>query len=267
MPHDLHGLPIAITGAGTGIGRATAIACAAAGMRVALAGRREEALRAVEAAITSAGGRAIVVPTDVADAGQCERLVDQTVLAFGSIYAVFANAGYGLRGPVHELADGAIRDIFETNFWGTLNTVRPALRHMLAARRGHLVICSSCLSKLGTPYTAPYSATKAAQDHFGRAMRIELRPLGVRVSTVHPVGTRTGFSDAAAERSGGARRSLRAPGAFTQAPERVAGAVVRCLRRPRGEVWTSTPARLALGAAVAFPGIADRLLRRAYGRA
>jgi short-subunit dehydrogenase len=236
-------------------------------MPVALAGRREGALREVEAAITGAGGRAIVVPTDVADAAQCERLVERTVEAFGSIHAVFANAGYGLRGPVHELADDAIRAIFETNFWGTLNTIRPALRHMLEAGRGHALICSSCLSKLGTPYTAPYSATKAAQDHFGRAMRTELAPRGVYISTVHPIGTRTEFSQAAAERSGGSRRSLRAPGLFTQTPERVAGAIVACLRRPRGEVWTSTTVRLAMAAAVAFPGLADRVLSRAYRHA
>lgn len=264
MPRDLTGLPIAITGAGSGIGRATALACAEAGMPVALAGRREQPLLEAADAIRDAGGRAIAVPTDVADPEQCERLIARTVEAFGAIFAVFANAGYGIRGPVHELTDAAIRDIFETNFWGSLNTVRPALRHMLAARRGHVLFCSSCLSKLGAPFTAPYSATKAAQDHFGRAMRHELAGSGVHVSTVHPIGTETEFAQTAADRSGGARRSLPAPRLFTQPPERVARAVVACLRRPRGEVWTSVPVRLAFGAAVAFPGLADRLLARKY---
>lgn len=234
MGEVLTGRPIAITGAGTGIGRATAIACARAGMPVALAGRRIEPLEEVRESIESAGGRAIAAPTDVADAEQCRDLIRRTVDAFGPIYSVFANAGYGLRGPVDALEDSAIRAIFETNFWGTLNTIRPALEVMLPEGQGHVLICSSCLSKIGTPYTAPYSATKAAQDHFGRAMRHELSGRGIRVSTVHPIGTRTEFFDASARRSGGSRGAKKPPAMFTQSPERVASAVVRCLRRPRG---------------------------------
>ena len=266
MTLHLPGRPIAITGAGTGIGRATAIACAAEGMPVALAGRREDPLREVEEIITRAGGRAMVSVTDVAHADQCAALIDQTVVAFGAIYAVFANAGYGLRGPVHTLSDQAIRDIFETNFWGSLNVIRPALPHMLAAGAGHILMCSSCLSKLGTPFTAPYSASKAMQDHFGRAMRHELAPLGLHVSTIHPIGTRTEFIDAANRASGGTGGSLPPPRAFTQPAERVARAVVACLQRPRGEVWTSRTIRLAFAAATACPGLADwamaRIIRR-----
>lgn len=260
MRRDLRGLPIAITGAGTGIGRATALACARAGMPVALAGRREAPLREVERAVVGAGGRALVVVTDVADRAQCDALIAATLEAFGSVHAVFANAGYGLRGPVHELTEASIRDIFEVNFWGTLHTLRAALPCMLEARRGHLLICSSCLSKIGTPYTAPYSATKAAQDHFGRAMRHELAGLGIDVSTVHPIGARTDFVDTAAQISGGHRSSLPPPRLFTQSPGRVARAVVSCLRRPRGEVWTSTTVRLAFALATAMPGLADRAL-------
>lgn len=266
MTADLAGLPIVITGAGTGIGRATAVECARAGMPVALAGRREEPLRETARAVEAAGGRALVVPTDVADADACRRLVEATVEAFGTVYAAFANAGYGLRGPVHELDDRAIREIFETNFWGSLFLLRPALAHMLAnrkdeARVGHLLMCSSCLSKIGSPFTAPYSASKAMQDHFGRAMRHELAGARVHVSTVHPIGTRTEFFDAAARREDSIGRGIPPPQAFTQPPERVARAVVRCLQRPRGEVWTSTTVRLAFAAATAFPGIADRAIR------
>ena len=264
MPQpSLTGLPIAITGAGSGIGRATAIACARAGMPVALAGRRTDRLHAVRDEITALGGRAVAIRCDVAHPDDCRTLIDACASEFGRIYAVFANAGYGLRGAVHELHDDAIRAIFETNFWGTLHTIRPALDHMIAARRGHVLICSSCLSKLGAPFTAPYSATKAAQDHFGRAMRLELAPLGIRVSTIHPIGVDTEFAAAAAARPPGAdARNIPSPAAFTQSADRVARAIIACLRRPRGEVWTSLGARLAFAAAVACPGLADRVLRR-----
>jgi short-subunit dehydrogenase len=268
VPIALEGLPIAITGAGTGIGRAAAIACAEAGMPVALAGRREAPLREVESRIAGAGGRAIVVPTDVRDAEACRALVARTVEAFGSIYSVFANAGYGLRGAVHELEEHAIREIFETNFWGSMHVVLAALGPMRSAGRGHVLFCSSCLSKIGVPRTAPYSASKAMQDHFGRAMRHELGPLGIHVSTVHPIGTRTEFFETAAERPESKGKGMAPPRALTQPPERVARAVVRCLRRPRGEVWTSIGVRLALGAATAWPGLADWAIARALkGRA
>lgn len=270
MKIDLAGLPIAITGAGTGIGRATAVACAGAGMPVAISGRREDPLREVEAQILRAGGRVLVLPTDVADPEACAGFIGATVETFGDVYAVFANAGYGLRGAVHELPDGAIRRIFETNFWGSMHVIRPALAHMLGrpgdrTPRGHILMCSSCLSKLGTPFTAPYSASKALQDHFGRGMRHELAPLGVHVSTVHPIGTRTEFFDAAAAREDSRGAGARPPGMFTQPAERVAEAVVACLRRPRGEVWTSRTVRFAMAAAVAFPGVCDWLLSRKFG--
>src|SRR5882724_761167 len=124
---DLTGKPIAITGASSGIGRATAIACAAAGMPVALGARRVEKLESAVREITAAGGRAIAVPTDVDKPEDCRRLVDRTVAEFGSIYAVFANAGYGFEKAMADTTDAELRAIFETNFFGTMNTIRPAM--------------------------------------------------------------------------------------------------------------------------------------------
>ncbi len=262
---DLAGLSIAITGASSGIGRATAIACAAAGMPVAVGARRLDRLESLVAEIKAAGGRAIALETDVDKPEDCRRLIDATAGAFGSIYAVFANAGYGLEKPIHETPDAELRAIFETNFWGTINTIRPALERMLPAHGGHILVCSSCLSKLGMPFHGHYSATKAAQDHIARAMRAELRGTGVHVSSVHPIGTSTELFDRSAERSGSVR-AIRTPMFMRQPPERVARAVVRCLRRPRGEVWTSIPMRLAFAAATAFPGMTDFALGRMTDR-
>src|SRR6187549_2932574 len=102
---ELRGKPIAITGASSGIGRATAIACARAGMPVAAAARREDRLEGLVEEINRAGGRAIAVRTDVTDAGDCERLIAGTVEAFGSVYAVYANTGYGMEKAVHLMSD------------------------------------------------------------------------------------------------------------------------------------------------------------------
>jgi short-subunit dehydrogenase len=259
---DLTGLPIAITGASSGIGAATAVACAAAGMPVALGARRGDKLAETARRIREAGGKAVCVEMDVTKPEDCQRLIDETLIAFGSIYAVYANAGYGLEATVEDTSDEAMRAIFEVNYFGTLNTIRPALAPMKAAGRGHVLICSSCIAKLSVPYYAAYSATKAAQAHIGRAMNIELEPLGIRTSIVCPIGTRSEFFDKVKTETGANRLVVHTPKQFMQSPELVAAKTVACLRRPRAEVWTSLPTRLSMALCNAFPGIEHFVLRK-----
>ena len=267
MPSSLTNLPIAITGASAGIGRATALACARAGMPVVLGARREDKLQAVAEEIRAAGGQATTYVMDVASTHDCERMVDVCVETYGSIYSVFANAGYGFEQPFAETPDEDIRKIFEVNFWGTINTIRPALPHMQQAGRGHVLINSSVIGILPTPFYGPYCATKAAQHHIGRAMNLELEPDGIHTSTVHPVWTKTEFADVVRDNSGGGSMSDSKPSFLIQSPDTVAKAVVKCLRKPRSEVWTSRTARFGAAMFVAFPGLADMIFRRMVKKA
>ncbi|GAB4384535.1 MAG: SDR family oxidoreductase [Phycisphaerales bacterium] len=271
MPIDLASKPIVITGASSGIGRATAIACAEAGMPVAVMARRTDRLDALVQAIRSRGGRAICLAGSVEDVNACRRLVERCRQEFGSVYAVFANAGYAIEQPVLSMSDQAVRAMFEVNFFGSLNIIRPASEIMRAQGQGHVLWCSSCLSKISLPRYAAYCATKAAQDHFARSMRLELRASGIAVSSIHPVGTRTELFDGIEHNSpGGASLIDRSRNTCAHSPERVARAVVRCLRRPRGEVWLSTSTRILIAFGVALPGLADvvidRLARRRIAR-
>lgn len=261
MAIELAGKPIAITGASSGIGRAAALACARAGMPVAAAARREDRLRELVREIEGLGGRAIGAALDVTDGAACAAFIARAEAELGPLYAVFANAGYGLERAIHDMTEQELREIFETNFWGSLNVIRPALRGMLERSSGHVLWCSSCLSKVGTPYSGAYSATKAAQDHLGRAMRHELKGRGLRVSTVHPVGTRTELWEVLERRSGGTTAIAGKPNRmFLQSAEHVADAVVKCLRRPRGEVWTSPTVRLLFALLNAAPQTGDMVL-------
>jgi len=272
MGVDLAGKSVAITGASSGIGAATAVACAKAGMRVALFARREDKLHLVRERVESAGGRAIVVVGSVDEDADCARLIAETHDAFGTVDAVLANAGYGVEVPTLDMADADIRAMFETNFYGSLRVLRPAVEIMRgqgaggAGSRGHLMFVSSGLSKIGIPRFAAYSATKAAQDYFARAMRIELAGEGIAVSSVHPVVTNTEFSEAAERRGKGPRVfTKRSPGGLTHSADTVANAIVKRLRKGKGgEVWTSLPARLGLGAAVMCPGMTDWAMGRMY---
>lgn len=266
MRIELAGRSVAITGASSGIGAATAIACAKAGMRVALLARRAEKLEQVRAQIEAMGVRAIVVVGSVDDDADCGRLIAETRDAFGTVDAVIANAGYGIETASCDMPEADIRAMFETNFYGSLRVLRPATEVMREQGSGHLMFVSSGLSKIGIPRFASYCATKAAQDHFARAMRIELAGEGIAVSSVHPVVTNTEFSEAA-ERRGKSPRvfTKRSPGGFTQSADTVANAIVKRLGKGKGgEVWTSLPAKLGLGATVMFPGMTDWALGRMY---
>ncbi|MGQ0628334.1 MAG: SDR family NAD(P)-dependent oxidoreductase [Phycisphaerales bacterium] len=266
MAIDLKGLPIAITGASSGIGAATAVACAEAGMPVVLAARRLDRCQDLAATIRARGGEAVATACDVTDKASCETLVATTISTFGSIYALYANAGYGVESAADTLPDDQLRAIFETNFFGTINAIRPALVPMKAAGRGHVLICSSCLGRMAVPYFSAYSATKAAQLHIGRAMRIELAPLGISVSTVHPIGTRTEFFGKVKAADGSDPALVNAKDSiFMQDASFVARRTVACLRRPRSEVWTGTMGmltRLGMSVCTALPGIENPILAR-----
>lgn len=265
-----------ITGASSGIGAATALACARAGMPVALGARRADKLVGVRDQIVAIGGRAEILETDVTREAQCAQLVQACVSAFGSVYAVYANAGYGDESPLHEMSDERVRAMFETNFFGSLNIIRPALARMLEKPpapgeryRGHVLWCSSCLARMTLPRYSIYSATKAAQAMCASSMRHELRPLGVFVSSVHPIGTATEFSDQVTARAGGVRKTIQTPARLKQTPDFVAECTVNELRSPRGEVWTGFKGwltRVGMGAAIMMPGVSDWALERVAAR-
>ena len=123
--------------------------------------------------------------------------------------------------------------------------------------------CSSCVAKFALPYFGAYAATKGAQDLFCQAMRVELAPAGIHVSTVHPITTTTEFFDVSAQVSARTDHPTglhHTPRTFRQSPDRVGRAVVRCLRRPRPEVWTSRMARIM----AALRGVCPRLMDRQF---
>ncbi|MGE0481016.1 MAG: SDR family NAD(P)-dependent oxidoreductase [Phycisphaerae bacterium] len=262
MSTELLDRVMVITGASSGIGAATALHCARAGMHVVLTARRRDRLDALAGQVRALGREAEVLAGDAADPDLAERLLDAAERRFRRFDVVFANAGYGIRRAAHETSMPELRAIFEVNFFAACDLLRLAARRLLAAKRtGHLLMCSSCVAKFTLPECSAYSATKAAQNHVCRAMRMELRRFGIEVSSVLPVRTATEFFEAAAERSGLARPAA-VSGPMTQSADVVARAVVRCLRRPVPEVWTSFSARFGASLMTLFPRFMDFVARR-----
>ncbi|MAD78267.1 MAG: hypothetical protein CMJ51_02720 [Planctomycetaceae bacterium] len=269
---DLRDKTILITGGGTGIGSATAIEAAGAGMRVMVTGRRSAPLERVVSLIRDQGGEATAHVGDVSEEGASRRMLDSMNDAFGGTDAIFANAGYGIEKPVLDADESDVRRLFEINLLSAVDLLRNGGLDMRASGRpGHLLGCSSILGKFTLPRYGLYSATKAALTHVCRSMRVELSGTGISVSSVHPVTTRTEFFEVAAETSGvGHGPALRADGTprhaprmFVQPPEKVARAVIRCLRRPRAEVWTTLSGRVANGVFELVPPIYDLVLHSA----
>ncbi|MHC4990399.1 MAG: SDR family NAD(P)-dependent oxidoreductase, partial [Planctomycetota bacterium] len=175
MPRELTDKTIVITGASSGIGAATAIACAEAGMDVVLSARRSERLEDVAGEVRQRGRRAEIVAGDVCDPGMSVRLLDHANEVLGGFYAVFANAGYGLEKHVIDVPHDELRRVFDVNFFASVELAQEAARRLVDREEpGHLLMCSSCLAKFTMPGYSAYSATKAAQNHVCRAMRLEL---------------------------------------------------------------------------------------------
>lgn len=274
MKADLHNRVIVVTGGSSGIGAATAIACAEAGMDVVIGARRKDRLDEVARVAEEKGRRCLTQVCDVNKTDDINCLVKRTIEEFGRLDVMFANAGYGLYGPVMEISDQDMRDILETNFFGTLRCIRAAVEVMRTCAvdrneicrgsRGHILICCSAAGRIGLPKYGAYSATKAAQDMIASSLRAELFQDGICVSSIYPIGTRTEFAFKSTALSSELKRPVipSADDQYLQSPERVARAIIRCLQRPRPEVWPHIGSRLSIAACSLMPGLSAWAMRR-----
>lgn len=229
---DLTDLAVAITGASSGIGAATARALAAEGASVVLGARRVDRLSDLAAEL---GPKVAVVEMDVREPADSARLVEQAFATFGRLDALVANAGIGAYGGIMDLSDDQLRVMMDTNVAGTVWPIRAAVPGFVDAGGGDIVIVASVAGLRGAGDEAVYAATKFAQVGLAGGLDRELRDSGVRVSTIAPGGTATEFAM-------GAGRTPDMPGlADMMRAEDVAEAVVTVLRQPlsmRTLVWS-----------------------------
>ena len=186
----IEGTVIAITGATSGIGRATARLLASKGALVAITGRRKDRLS--DLATEIGADHCVWVPGDIKDPETSTRLIQAAIDRFGHLDSLIAAAGWGAYGGVLEGTDSELADMVEANFLGTVWAVRAAVREMRSG--GDLIIISSVAGLRGGANEAVYAGTKAAQLIFAGAVDREVRTSGIRVTTVCPAGVNTEFA-------------------------------------------------------------------------
>jgi NAD(P)-dependent dehydrogenase (short-subunit alcohol dehydrogenase family) len=185
---------VLITGALTGIGRATAMAFAKEGARIVVSGRSDEAGQKVAAEIRASGAEAEFVHADVRHEDEVRKLVDQTVARFGRLdVAVNAAGTEGEPGPVTEQSAESYAATFDTNVLGTLLSMKHELRVMLAQGHGSIVNLSSVVGRIGAPGASVYVASKHAVEGLTKSAALEATAFGVRVNAVAPGPIDTGM--------------------------------------------------------------------------
>jgi short-subunit dehydrogenase len=184
-----------ITGASSGIGRLLALRLAREGAEVALVARRAEELEKVAAEIETAGGRALVLPCDVADAGGSAACAQRAIEHFGRIDVLVNNAGYGRHRRFLEWGLPDMERVMRVNYFGALYFTKALLPAMVAHGEGWIVFVASVAGRLGIPEEAAYSASKFAMVGLAEALSLEVEDLGIHVLTVCPGAVRTPFFD------------------------------------------------------------------------
>src|SRR5215207_5459316 len=191
MDIDLSGRVVAVTGASSGIGEATALACAEAGAAVSLAARRTDRIEALAERIRAGGGTALAVATDVADEAQANAFVRRTHEELGRLDVLVNNAGVMLLGPIEDAPTDEWRRMLDANVFGVLYCTHAALPLMREQGGGHIVNVSSVAGRVSRAGSGVYNLTKHGVGAFSEALRQEVAGRHVRVSLVEPGATTT----------------------------------------------------------------------------
>ena len=248
---------IIITGASSGIGRATAVALGRQRANLVLVARRAPLLASLESEVKEAGGTATSMVLDLRDRAHVEQMVAATRDRFGRLDVLINNAGFGYWGTVEETPPAVVREIFDLNFEAPLLASQLAIPIMRAQGGGHIINVSSVVGRRGLPLSGIYCATKFALQGISESLRLEVRHAGIDVTVVNPAATHSEFGEHV--RYGKVKHRFKSTGRI-QTAEEVAEAIVRCIRTPKLEVYPNVTSRIVTWISALSPAIMDRIL-------
>jgi short-subunit dehydrogenase len=249
---------VAITGASAGIGRALAAVFGARGWNVALLSRNRERLLEAQREIERLGGRALVLPLDVADAQAVSSAADRIMTEWGAIDVWVNNAMATIYAPVHQVSADEFKRVTDVTYLGTVHGTLAALRHMREQNAGTIVQVGSALAYRSIPLQSAYCAAKSAVRGFTDSLRSELIHEGsaIRLTMVQLPAVNTPQFDWARSRLS---RKLQPVPPIHQ-PEPVAEAIYRAARDAPRELWVGTPAIKAILGQMVAPGWLDHMM-------
>lgn len=255
---------VVITGASSGIGRGAARAFAGRGADVVLAARSEQSLAEVAAECRQAGGRTLVVPTDVTDEAAVDRLAHRAAARFGRIDVWLNNAAVIAYGRFEETPGDVYRRIIETNLFGQVHGARAVLPHFRRQGAGVLINMASLYAKMTSPYVGAYITSKFGVLGFSEVLRQELHDApDIHVCTVLPASVDTPIFRKAANYTGRAGR----PVPPVSDPRRVVRVILACVERPRPEVTVGQVGHALAWAHALLPPLYNRLVPWVVDRA
>ena len=246
---------IIITGASSGIGKALAFECARQGARLVLASRSaidDPELRKISAAI-------LYVPTDVTKESDCQALIQKAVDKFGRIDVLICNAGISMRALFAEVDLNVIRQLMDTNFWGTVYCTKYALPYLLQSR-GSVVGVSSIAGYKGLPGRSGYSASKFAMQGFLEVLRIENLKKGLHVLIACPGFTASNIRNVALSKNGTAQGETPLDESKLMPAEDVANKIIAAIKQKKHRLILTSQGKMTVLLNKFFPEFMDKMV-------
>jgi NAD(P)-dependent dehydrogenase (short-subunit alcohol dehydrogenase family) len=256
---------VLITGGSRGLGLAMARRFAQEGAQLALVARTEEELAEAKRELEEMGAEACIIPADLTREGVADRIVDMIVGHYGALDVLVNNAGIIQGGPLEHMTDEDFREAMDTHFWAAHHLTQAAIPHLERSEFARIVNIASIGGEVAVPHLAPYVASKFAIAGYSDAIRAELAPRGIRVTTVSPGLMRTG-SHVNATFKGQHEKEyawfsiLGANPLLSMPADSAARKIVEACRRGRPSLVLTLGAKLAVAADALAPNLVARTM-------
>jgi len=251
---DFKNKVVLITGASSGIGRASAILFAKNGASIILVARGKEKLEQVAKDLKKFNVSSLVCECDISDKFQVKKMSKTVLEKYESVDILVNNAGFAIYGPVSNLTIEEIESQMATNYFGMIYCIKNFLPSMIKKKSGHIVNVASVAGSFGLPGIASYCSTKFAMLGFSEGLKHELKEMGIGVTVVSPIMVRTNFFD----HQSFEKMPRYSPTSLSA--ETVAKAILKAANSPRLEIIVPSVVRIAVWIKSTFPYLINPIL-------